>query len=151
MPELLISGLAIYATLQMPGLFSDAYQYYQYNLQTGSGIFDEILSLLIYWVLTTIAYVLAVSFIAHFIIRAFWVVFVSLMSVYSDGIKYEDLPYSDLYKKEAPKKLGTSERMAMNPDHISNLNFPIALSNSTRREEGRLLSFETEIPFWIER
>lgn len=127
-PELLISGLAIYATLKMPGLFEDAYNYYQYNLQAGSGIFDELLPLLIYSVFTTVAYVLAASFIVHFIIRAFWVGFIGLMSVYTDGIKYGDLPYSDLYKKEARKKLGTSERMALSLDGISSLIFSIAFS-----------------------
>lgn len=127
-PELLISGLAIYATLKMPGLFSEAYNYYQYNLQAGTGIFDEMLPLLIYCVFTTIAYVLAASFIMHFIVRAFWVGFIGLMSVYRHGIKYQDLPYSDLFKEEARKKLGTPERMAMNLDQISSLIFSIAFS-----------------------
>lgn len=110
----------------MPGLFSDAYQYYQYNLQSGSGVFDELLPLLIYSVFTTVSYILLVAFITHFVIRAFWVGFIGLMSVYKEGIKYDNLPYSDLYKEEARKKLGSSERMAMRLDQISSLIFSIA-------------------------
>lgn len=127
-PELLISGLAIYATLQMPDLLRAMYRYYQYNLQSGSGILDEALPLLIYSVFTAVAYMLTVAFITHFVIRAFWVGFIGLMSVYRDGIRFDNLPYSDLYKEEARKNLGTAQQMVMKLDNISSLIFSVAFS-----------------------
>lgn len=127
-PELLISGLAIYASLQMPDIFWRLYQHYQFNLQSGSGIFDELLPLLIYAVFTTIAYILTISFITHFVVRAFWVGFIGLLSVYPQGIKYDNLPYSKLYVSQARRKLGSAENMASKLDNVSSLIFSLAFS-----------------------
>lgn len=127
-PELLISGLAIYASLQMPGVFWRFYQHYQFNLQSGSGIFDEFLPLLIFAVFTTVAYILTITFITHFIVRAFWVGFIGLLSVYPHGIKYDNLPFSKLYVSQARRKLGSAENMASKLDNVSSLIFSIAFS-----------------------
>lgn len=127
-PELLISGLAIYASLQMPDIFWKLYQHYQFNLQAGSEIFDELLPLLIYAVFTTVAYILTISFITHFIARAFWVGFIGLLSVYPEGIKFDNLPYSKIYVSQARRKLGSAENMASKLDNVSSLIFSIAFS-----------------------
>lgn len=127
-PELLISGLAIFATLNLPDIFTYAYKYYQFNLQSGTGIFDEVLPLLVYGLFITSSYVLAAAFITHFVVRAFWVGFIGLISVYKDGVIYEKLPYSDLYKKRMEKELGDSDSLAERLDNISSLIYSIAFS-----------------------
>jgi hypothetical protein len=127
-PELLISGLAIYASLNLPGVFTYAYEYYKFNLQTGSGIFDDVLPLLVYGMLITSSYILAAAFITHFVIRAFWVGFIGLISVFEDGVRYENLPYSDLFNEKMKSELGDSNSMAARLDNISSLVYSIAFT-----------------------
>lgn len=86
------------------------------------------LPLLVYGLFITSSYVLAAAFITHFVVRAFWVGFIGLISVYKDGVIYEKLPYSDLYKKRMEKELGDSDSLAERLDNISSLIYSIAFS-----------------------
>lgn len=122
-PELLISGLLIYATFLLPDLFFEGLEYYRYHLQTGTGTFDRMIPVLIYGILATIAYLLNIAFIIHFVTRAFWVGFIGLKSVYRKGINYHKLPYSQLYREQSRKRLGSSDEMIRKLDRISSLIF----------------------------
>lgn len=127
-PELLISGLAIYSTLQLPGLLHEAYAYYRFNLQAGTGVLDETLPLIIFSLFTTVTYLLCIFFVTHFLIRAFWVGFIGLKSVYPEGIRYRKLPYSDYYVARAREKLGSADEMATKIDRIASLVFSVGFA-----------------------
>lgn len=125
-PELLISGLAIYATIQIPEYVLDSYQYYRYNLQLDTGFIDELMPMLVVGVMLTALKVLSFAFIFHFVVRAFWVGLMGLRSVFSEGIQYEKLEYSELYRTEMKKRLGTQDSFLLATDRLASLIFSIA-------------------------
>ncbi|MFV1883728.1 MAG: hypothetical protein ACMZ7B_04520 [Balneola sp.] len=125
-PELLISGLAIYATIQIPKYILDFYQYYRYNLQVDTGFIDELMPMLVVGVMLTALKVLSFAFMFHFIVRAFWVGLMGLRSVFSDGIQYEKLEFSELYRSEMKKRLGTQDSFLLATDRLASLIFSIA-------------------------
>lgn len=127
-PELLISGLAIYATLQMPGIFKQAYNYYLYNLQTSTNLADDMLPLLIFSIFTTISYLLFAGFVIHFIVRAFWVGFIGLRSAFPKAIKYDQLEYSNYYIDQMKEKMGSADDLAIRLDKISSIVYSMAFT-----------------------
>ena len=64
-PELLISGVAIYATIQLPAFVREFYQYYRYNLQLDTGFIDELMPIIVVGVALTALKVLSFAFIFH--------------------------------------------------------------------------------------
>lgn len=125
-PELLISGLAIFATTQIPQYVMDYYQYYRYNLQLDTGFIDELMPMLVVGVMLTALKVLSFAFIFHFVVRAFWVGLMGLRSVFSEGIQYEKLEFSELYRSEMKKRLGTQDSFLLATDRLASLIFSIA-------------------------
>jgi hypothetical protein len=125
-PELLISGLAIYATIQLPEYVREFYQYYRYNLQLDTGFIDELMPMLVVGVMLTALKVLSFAFIFHFIVRAFWVGLMGLRSVFSDGIQYDKLEFSELYRSEMKKRLGSQDSFLLATDRLASLIFSIA-------------------------
>ncbi len=125
-PELLISGLAIYATIQIPAYIREFYQYYRYNLQLDTGFIDELMPMLVVGVILTALKVLSFAFIFHFIVRAFWVGLMGLRSVFSDGIQYDKLEYSELYRSEMKKRIGSQDSFLLATDRLASLIFSIA-------------------------
>lgn len=127
-PELLISGLAIYATSQLPDILKSGLEYYTFNLQSGVGFFDQALPLTIYGSFTTALEFLNFAFILHFVIRAFWVGLIGLNSVFDKGIQYEKLEYSNFYKNEVKKRIGNSEDFLIAVDRLASVIFSIAFA-----------------------
>jgi cadmium resistance protein CadD (predicted permease) len=125
-PELLISGLAIFATLNLPEYVWKFYEYYTYNLQLDNGFIDDLIPILVVGVTLTALQVLSFAFIFHFIVRAFWVGLMGLTSVYQDGIKYEELKFSDYYKKEMKRVIGDKDSFLLNTDKLASVIFSVA-------------------------
>lgn len=125
-PELLISGLAIYATIQIPDYVMNFYRYYRYNLQLDTGFIDELMPMLVVGVTLTALKVLNFAFIFHFVVRAFWVGLMGLRSVFSDGIQYEKLEYSELYRSEMKNRLGSQDSFLLATDRLASMIFSIA-------------------------
>ncbi len=125
-PELLISGLAIFATLQLPGVVENFYQYYRFNYQVDIGIIDDLLPMLAVSVALTALKVLNFGFIFHFVVRAFWVGLIGLMSVFKDGIQYERLPNSELYKSEMEKRIGNQDSFLLATDRLASMVFSVS-------------------------
>jgi hypothetical protein len=129
-PELLISGLAIYATLQLPEVFESALYYYQYNLQTSNGFIDMGLPTVIIASVVNAIKLLNYAFILHFIIRAFWVGVIGLNSVFPKGIQYDKLQYSGFYQKEMEKRIGQSGDFLMATDRLASVIFSVTFTVS---------------------
>lgn len=99
--ELIISGAAIFGTLQLPNLLEQFQHYLLLNYSRSS------LSLWFfatsYWAL--FVYCLIFVFILHFVIRALWIGLIGLNSVYPDGIVANHLTSED-YQEKAQKEYG---------------------------------------------
>ncbi|PHI18979.1 hypothetical protein CEQ90_15170 [Lewinellaceae bacterium SD302] len=81
--ELLISGAAIFGCLLLPGLISDLEGYVLYTVNRES----MTIWYFIFLFLNMLAYVLIITFLLHFTMRALWVGMVSFNSAYPDGYK----------------------------------------------------------------
>ena len=99
--ELLISGVALYGSLQLPGVLRSVENYLLLNVT------DEILSFsffaLSYWVL--FVYSLIALFVYHFIVRALWIGMLGLSSVYPEGFVETNLT-SKHFQEQARREYG---------------------------------------------
>lgn len=86
--ELLVSGLFAFALLALPPRILDAYQRASVHVD---GVLDQILRYG-YLVGAGLCYALAVAFIVHLSIRAYWVGVIGLKSTFPDGIRWDRLP-----------------------------------------------------------
>lgn len=98
--ELIISGVAIYGTLQLPGYLTWLTDYFIDILP-----FSQYLAgyVIVYFSLIGVC-VLTAFFLSHFILRAYWIGLIGLNSVYPEGIK-EDGFYSPLYVRRMKKDI----------------------------------------------
>ena len=102
-PEILISGIVLFALFQIPSLIEQAADYlntYTITIFTDGNV-DETLAA----ILLSATYWLILGFTTHLISRSIWAAFVGLSYVYSDGIKLEELKYGEKYKKIIAKSL----------------------------------------------
>lgn len=107
-PELLVSGAAIYLTSNLNAWIDSFYNYYVVDILTDMQSSSASLPILSFAFLHLIAYLLLFAFISHFILRAFWVATVGLLSVFPQDIAYEKLPrYSDYFKERLKNYLGS--------------------------------------------
>jgi len=96
-PEILISGIVLFALFQIPQLIRQGADFLDvYSIMIFSnGTFDETMSV----VLLTANYWLIIGFTAHLISRSIWAAFVGLSYIYKDGIKLDRLNYGERYKR----------------------------------------------------
>lgn len=127
-PELLISGLAIFATSQLPEVLRNAYHFYEYNLQTDVNFIDAGLPVTIISAFITAVELLYFAFILHFSVRAFWVGLIGLNSVFTNGIQFEKLEYSKIYQEEVKKRIGSSESFLISVDKLASVVFSVAFT-----------------------
>ncbi|MCI4567227.1 hypothetical protein [Lysobacter sp. CFH 32150] len=85
--ELLISGVAVFAMLQLPGWLDDAW--FALEPRLGMIWFEPLL--FVYFYAKSAAVMLAATFVIHLLLRARWIALVGMDSVYPDGILWERL------------------------------------------------------------
>ena len=85
--ELLISGVAVFAMLQLPGLLDDA----MFRLQPRFGDEGRQMLTLAYLYGKGMALILAATFVSHLLLRARWIALVGVHSVYPEGIRWDRL------------------------------------------------------------
>lgn len=93
--ELVISGAAIFGTLQLPEIL-ERFQYYLLLNYEQSALFLWFFATS-YWAL--FVYGLIFVFIFHFVLRALWIGLVGLNSVYPDGFAPNNLTSKDFQEK----------------------------------------------------
>jgi len=91
--ELIISGLAIVGSLQLPGLISRFGQWALAYFPSEMGIFLYGIQIYLYFS----ACGLIIGFILHLILRAIWVGFIGINSVFPNGIKTDSKSYSPYF------------------------------------------------------
>lgn len=126
-PELLISGVAIYLTVSLPGYFEWLYDYYVYNFILDTESVEAGTILLVYEMMSSVSYLLIITFIVHFAMRAFWVGMVGLFSVFPEGIRYEKITfYGNHYKMKLQEKLGRLDAFIVSLDKMCSILFSIS-------------------------
>lgn len=85
--ELLISGVAVFAMLQLPGLLDDGMLALRERFDEG---WRELL-LLGFLYAKSAALILALTFVLHLMLRARWIALVGIHSVYPEGVRWDRL------------------------------------------------------------
>jgi hypothetical protein len=127
-PELLISGAAIYLASGLPGAIEWIFDSYIHHGLADVDSLTASLPALIYAFLKSNAYILIFTFIFHFVLRAFWVGMVGLLSVYPKGIDYDNFPkyYSEEMKDLVKQKMSSTEQFILNLDKQCSVIFSLA-------------------------
>ena len=85
--ELLISGVAVFAMLQLPGWLNDRLMFLLPRFEDS---WRASLIIVSYYSMGA-AVILAATFTLHLLLRAYWIALVGMHSVYPDGIRWECL------------------------------------------------------------
>jgi len=85
--ELLISGVAVFAMLQLPGQLDHAL----FWLEPRLGEDWRLIATMSYLYAKSAAVILAVTFVLHLLLRAHWIALVGMHSVHPDGIRWDRL------------------------------------------------------------
>ncbi|MGB1243558.1 MAG: hypothetical protein ACPG49_13605, partial [Chitinophagales bacterium] len=119
-PELLISGLAIFASMQFPAIIADFQLYVAFNFDKEVFMYASILTSY----LSIASYAIAINFSIHFALRVFWIGVLGLMSVYPEGIDYENYPYGGKkFVGKLRQKLTTLEDFSLQIDRLCSIIF----------------------------
>jgi len=122
--ELIISGAAIYGSLQLPWLLTKMFNYSLLNFS------DDILQILYFFFnyLTIAISILMVNFILHFIMRSYWVGLLGLSSVYPKGVNEESENYSKHYLQQLKADFGDLRGYASQVDQACSIIFAYSFS-----------------------
>ncbi|GAB3890231.1 hypothetical protein GCM10028803_00820 [Larkinella knui] len=125
--ELAISGVAMFAILQLPDLLESAFSYLRYNYMTHTDGVAAMLPSLTYSLIRATCHVLFAAFLANFVMRAFWVGLVGLLAVFPSGIHYDRIPFSTPYAQQRlADDLGPLDRYILWLDKRCNIVFALA-------------------------
>lgn len=117
--ELIISGAAIYGSLQLPWLLT---KMVNYSLLNFSDDILQILYLFFSYLIFAISS-LMISFIVHFILRSIWVGLIGLSSVYPQGVNEESENFSKHYLKQLKAEFGDLRSYAARVDQTCSIMF----------------------------
>jgi hypothetical protein len=125
--ELAISGVAMFAILQLPDALDMVFDYLRFNAMSHTTGVQAMMPSLAYSVIKVMCYVLFGAFMANFVMRAFWVGLVGLLAVYPSGIHYDRIPFSTPYaQKRLAEDLGPLEGYILRLDQRCNIVFAVA-------------------------
>ena len=103
-PEIIISGIVLFALYQIPGLIGQLEHFltnYSLSIFSAGTVDDTLVSLLMVaniW--------LIIGFTAHLFLRSVWVAYVGLSYVYKEGIRVDRLRFRERYKQLLFKDTG---------------------------------------------
>ncbi|WP_128544534.1 hypothetical protein [Larkinella soli] len=125
--ELAISGVAMFAILQLPDLLESVFSYLRYNFMTHTDGAAAILPSLAYSLIRATCHVLFAAFLVNFVMRAFWVGLVGLLAVFPSGIRYDRIPFTTTYSQQRlADELGPLDRYILWLDKRCNIVFALA-------------------------
>jgi hypothetical protein len=121
--ELLISGVAVFAMLQLPGLLDDAVFAVRPRFSDWMGIVD-----VIYIYSKSAAVMLAATFVVHLVLRARWIALVGMHSIYPDGILWDRLRLGPYTRRAEEKRIGAIADAIERADNRATTVFAIGVS-----------------------
>jgi hypothetical protein len=99
--ELIISSLTVFALFSIPGWVLDLYTAYSTHLSTSVAIASNLSTTL----LVGLCYGLAVCFVIHLMVRAYWVGLIGLRAAFPQGINWERTPTLGPITREAYRQM----------------------------------------------
>lgn len=122
--ELLISGVAVFAMLQLPGLLDDAI--FAWRPRFGA---DWAMPLIIvYLYAKSAAVVLAGTFVVHLMLRARWIALVGMLSVHPDGVAWDRLGLGPIARAIEERRMGSIEAVIERADNRATTVFAIGVT-----------------------
>lgn len=124
--ELIISGAAVYGSLQLPWLMERMVNFSLLNFS------DDILGILYLFFnyLTFASAILIVNFVLHFILRSLWIGLIGLSSVFPEGVNEESESYSKSYLQQLKAEFGDLRGYAEKIDRTCSIMFAFSFSVS---------------------
>lgn len=122
--EMIISGAAVFAMLQLPGWLNESIGMLIPRFDHAWASVLQLLS--IYWV--GAAVVLAITFTVHLSLRAHWIALVGTHSVFPDGVRWFGLRFGPVERDLVRKKLGSAEDAIEHADNRATIVFAVGVS-----------------------
>ena len=121
--ELLISGVAVFAMLQLPELLDG------YILDWTPRLVDRWAKLLfvIYVYAKSAALILAVTFVIHLLLRARWIALVGMLSIYPKGVDWDHFKLGPNAREFEEKRLGRMEDAIDRADNRATMVFAMGV------------------------
>ncbi|MBS0432416.1 MAG: hypothetical protein JSS21_08460 [Proteobacteria bacterium] len=121
--ELLISGVAVFAMLQLPGWLNDRLRFV---LPRFGANWDGALAIVFVY-LVGAAVILAATFALHLLLRAYWIALVGMHSVYPDGIRWERLRMGPIEREVMQRRDGDFSAMIERADNRASIVFAMGV------------------------
>jgi hypothetical protein len=122
--ELLISGVAVFAMLQLPGWLDERMQMLLPRLDTA--LSTPVLALFVY--ANAAAVILAITFAVHLLLRAHWIARVGMHSVYPDGIRWDKLRSGPIVREVENRLSGDPQAAIERADNRATTVFAVGVS-----------------------
>ena len=122
--ELLISGVAVFAMLQLPGWLDERMFALEPRLNEGW----QVILLLFYLYAKSAAVVLAVTFAMHLLLRAQWIALVGMHSVYPQGVRLDKMRMGTIQRAIEEAQPDNSADAIERADNRASVVFAIGVS-----------------------
>ena len=122
--ELLISGVAIFAMLQLPGWLDNAMFALEPRLERDW----RMIAVLAYFYSKSAAIVLACTFALHLLLRAQWIALMGVHSVFPRGIHLDDARMGPIQREIEAGQTGSTEDAIERADNRASVVFAIGVS-----------------------
>lgn len=121
--ELLVSGIAVFAMIQLPGLLDDAV----FALRPRFDAIWNSLLLLLYVYGKGAAVLLAATFTIHLLLRARWIALAGMHAIYPEGVDWSRLRMGPIAREEEQRRMGRIEDAVVRADHRATTVFTIGV------------------------
>lgn len=121
--ELLVSGIAVFAMIQLPGLLDDAI----FALRPRFDTTWNMLLLLLYVYGKGAAVLLASTFTIHLLLRARWIALAGMHAIYPQGVDWSRLRVGPIAREEEEARMGRVEDAVVRADHRATILFTIGV------------------------
>ncbi len=118
--ELLLSAAVIFSLFQLPSLLDTFAEYIHFTIGTPSTLFFADTSIL---TLYSASYILIANFLAHLVMRSFWIGLVGLDRAYPLGIRVERLTYSGFLRDYVRSHAGQLQHLITTVDRVASIIF----------------------------
>jgi len=122
--ELLISGVAVFAMLQLPGWLDD--RFFVLIPRFDQAVVSALTVVFVY--LKLAALILAITFTLHLIMRARWIALVGLHSVFPDGVHWERLRMGPVRRALEQQRLAPAEIHIERADNRATVTFALGVT-----------------------
>ncbi|MEO6228011.1 MAG: hypothetical protein ABIO61_09200 [Thermomonas sp.] len=122
--ELLISGVAVFAMLQLPGWLDDGF----FSIQPRLDSKWYQLALLVYFYSKSVAVILAATFVIHLLLRARWIALVGMHSVYPGGVRWEKMRMGPVQRELTERSHLSMETIIERADNLATTIFAMGVA-----------------------